>query len=90
MEQWVARASIVGILNLATISEAQWREWAASTDSICRSVAPRSAIVTASGILLTTLHVQTLYRRIAAADHPFRGYLPGDAAGLDEAAGSGV
>ena len=73
--QWVSRESIVAVLNLATIPEAQWRGWDSVPGATEGAEAPRSAIVTANGITLTTLHVQTLYRRIAAADRPVRGYL---------------
>ncbi len=79
----MSRESIVGVLNLATIPEALWRGWVCAPGTTQSTVAPRSAIVTANGILLTTLHVQTLYRRIAAADRPVRGYLQEDAPGLD-------
>ena len=71
--QWVSRESIVAILNLATVPEMLWRGWAAAPGAIQNTAEPRSAIVTANGIVLTTLHVQTLYRRIAAADRPIRG-----------------
>ena len=81
--QWVSRESIVAVLNLATVPEAVWRGWAAAPGATESAVAPRSAIVTANGILLTTLHVQTLYRRIAAADRPVRGYLRENAPSLD-------
>lgn len=71
--QWVSRESIVAVLNLATVPEALWRGWDSVPGATEGAKAPRSAIVTANGILLTTLHVQTLYRRIAAADRPVRG-----------------
>ncbi len=71
--QWVSRESIVAVLNLATVPEALWRNWASTRGATENTAEPRSAIVTANGIALTTLHVQTLYRRIAAADRPVRG-----------------
>ena len=71
--QWVSRESIVAVLNLATVPEALWRNWTFARGAPENTAEPRSAIVTANGIALTTLHVQTLYRRIAAADRPVRG-----------------
>ena len=85
--QWVSRESIVAVLNLATVPEALWRGWAAAPEAIQNTAEPRSAIVTANGILLTTLHVQTLYRRIAAADRPIQGWLQDHAPSLDSLAG---
>ena len=85
--QWVSRESIVAVLNLATIPGALWRSWASAPGATWNTVEPRSAIVTANGILLTTLHVQTLYRRIAAADRPVRGYLRENAPSLDSLTG---
>ena len=53
--QWVSRERIVAVLDLATIPEALWRSWAAAPGATERAGAPRSAIVTASGTVLTTL-----------------------------------
>lgn len=85
--QWVSRERIVAVLNLATIPEALWRSWASTPGATERAGAPRSAIVTTNGVVLTTLHVQTLYRRIAAADRPVRGYLQENAPSLDSLTG---
>lgn len=71
--EWVSLEDIVAVLNLATVPEALWRGWDSVPGATEGAKAPRSAIVTANGIVLTTLHVQTLYRRIAAADRPVRG-----------------
>lgn len=81
--QWVSRESIVAVLNLVTVPEALWRGWNSAPGATESAGVPRSAIVTANGILPTTLHVRTLYRRIAAADRPVRGYLRENAPSLD-------